>query len=81
MTTDRDRKGPPVPSAYALGEEEPNDPSRRRRPAAEEEFNAHLNLDRIEGRMNESVARQVIKMMRDNPELAANVVKGWTRGK
>lgn len=77
----RDPRTAPTPSAFALsdvpedlvrkddrGDEEAKDPADR------------INLEYIEGRMKRSVARQVIKLIHDNPELAAAVVRGWMRG-
>jgi hypothetical protein len=43
--------------------------------------NDHLNLDRIEAGMENSVARQMLKLLRDNPDLAAQIVKGLARQK
>ncbi|MEO5336367.1 MAG: hypothetical protein H7841_05680 [Magnetospirillum sp. WYHS-4] len=77
-----DRKGPPVPSAYVLADD-PDEVLRRERKreqAASRLGNRHLDMDRIEAGMENSVARQMLKLLRDNPELAAQMVKGLTRG-
>lgn len=82
--TERDRRAPPTPSSYILADD-PHEVARREsdparpRESNPEEINAHLNLDRIEGRMNQSVARQVVKILRENPDVAAGIVRGWTK--
>jgi flagellar biosynthesis/type III secretory pathway M-ring protein FliF/YscJ len=78
-----ERKGPPIPSAYALADD-PDEVLRRekkRERAAGSLRNEHLNLDRIEAEMESSVARQMLRMLRENPELAAQIVKGLARRK
>lgn len=78
-----ERKGPPIPSAFALADD-PDEIVRRekkRERAATSLRNDHLNLDRIEAGMENSVARQMLKLLRDNPDLAAQIVKGLARQK
>ena len=77
MAADDKRDRPPIPSSFVLGEE----PDRGSAEAADagENLNPHLDLANIEERMQSSVARQMLKMFRENPDLAANVVKGMVR--
>lgn len=78
-----ERKSPPIPSAFVLADdpEEVLRRERKRERGAQSVANGHLDMDRIEAGMQNSVARQMLKMFRDNPELAAQVAKGLVRGR
>lgn len=75
MSDDQKRDCPPTPSSFFVKGEDDAKPDRART----ENLNPHLDLANIEARMESSVARQMLKMFRENPELAANVVKGMVK--